>query len=114
MSADQPIHILGFLPHMHRLGTHFTSEILTVSGQTQTMFDKPYTFGQGRFYAEEHVVAQGEQIFTTCTFNNDTDRGVPFGETADLEMCYLFTLAYPPHALSNNVFSLLGLADACW
>jgi hypothetical protein len=44
------------------------------------------------------------------TFNNDTDRGVPFGESSDDEMCYQFALAYPAHALGNGASSLLGQA----
>jgi hypothetical protein len=51
---------------------------------------------------------------TICDFNNTTDKGVPFGESSDTEMCYLFTFAWPAHAFENQVTSLIGASNTCW
>jgi len=56
----------------------------------------------------------GEQLVTSCTFNNTNDFGVPFGESSDAEMCYQFVFAWPAHTLTNGAFSLLGVPDTCW
>jgi hypothetical protein len=90
------------------------SDILRADGSQQALFDEPYSFGESHFYPKEYAIMTGDEVITSCTFNNDTDRGVPFGESSDDEMCYQFALAYPAHALGNGASSLLGQADSCW
>jgi hypothetical protein len=112
--GDIPIHILGFEPHMHRLGKTMKTSINRMGGKTEVIFDKPFSFGNETHYFEEADLQPGETLTTSCTFDNDTDRGVPFGESTDTEMCYQFTFHYPAHALTNGAFSLLGVTDTCW
>lgn len=90
------------------------TQVKRKDGQIQALFSQPFSFGQSTYYPSDYALAAGEELLTTCTFNNDTDHGVPFGDTADLEMCYQFALAYPAGALSNSMFSLLGWNNTCW
>lgn len=113
-TLSEPIHILGFMPHMHQLGTRMQTRVSRMDGLVQDLFAQPFRFGQSRFYEVDYALAAGDKLQTSCTFNNDTDYKVPFGEASDLEMCYQFTLAYPAHALSNGAFSLLGWTSTCW
>jgi hypothetical protein len=112
--SNIPIHILGFEPHMHRLGKRMMTKVNHMDGTSDVIFDKPFSFGNETHYFESYDLKPGETLNTSCTFNNDTDRGVPFGESTDTEMCYQFTFHYPAHALTNGAFSLLGVTDTCW
>ncbi|HKU40877.1 MAG TPA: hypothetical protein VJR89_22100, partial [Polyangiales bacterium] len=114
MQANMPITIIGFEPHMHRIGKRMVTKVKKMDGTLETIFDKPFNFGNETHYYVEHKLMPGEQLVTSCTFNNDTDRGIPFGESSDTEMCYQFAFAYPAHALSNGAPSLLGVPDTCW
>jgi hypothetical protein len=85
-----------------------------MDGTVHKVFDEPFSFGNETHYYVDHELKPGEQLITSCTFFNDNDFGVPFGESSDTEMCYQFTFAYPAHAISNGAPSLLGVTDTCW
>jgi hypothetical protein len=114
MNATDPIHIIGFEPHMHRIGKHMTTSVVKADGTTSVIFDKPFSFGNETHYYESYTLMPSEKLITSCTFNNTNDYGVPFGESSDSEMCYQFAFAYPVHALSNFAASILGVTDTCW
>jgi len=114
MGANESIHIIGFEPHMHRIGKRMSTSILRTGGMTEMIFDKPFSFGNEAHYYADVELKAGETLKTSCTFNNTNDYGVPFGESSDTEMCYQFTFAWPAHALSNGAASLLGVPDTCW
>ena len=99
---------------MHRIGKRMKTDVKHVDGTMETLFDKPFSFGNETHYYQDYELKPGEQLVTSCTFMNDNDFGVPFGESSDTEMCYQFVFAYPAHALSNGAFSLLGVPDTCW
>jgi hypothetical protein len=88
----------------------------TASSQrtTETLFDKPFKFANEAHYYTRYDMLPGERLTTRCTFDNTNDQGVAFGATSDAEMCYQFVFAYPAHALTNEVASLLGVNDGCW
>jgi hypothetical protein len=114
MNATDSIHIIGFEPHMHRIGKNMKTSVKHSNGMMETVFDKPFSFGNETHYFVDYELKAGDQLVTSCSFNNDNDFGVPFGESSDTEMCYQFTFAYPAHALSNYAPSLLGVTDTCW
>lgn len=114
--SSAPITIWGFLPHMHQLGRHMKSVITRAGGTTETVFDKPFDFNSQLHYPLDPmlVLQPGDRITSTCTFDNQTDNGVPYGPSSNQEMCYQFTFAYPANALENHVFSLTGAQNTCW
>ncbi|MET0386466.1 MAG: hypothetical protein ABW321_10930 [Polyangiales bacterium] len=114
LAADEPIHIIAFWPHMHQLGTNMKATINRPDGTKEVIFDKPFDFNKQIHYLQNYDLLPGETMTTTCTFNNTTDKGVPFGESSDTEMCYLFTFSYPAHSFENNVTSLIGATNTCW
>jgi hypothetical protein len=114
MGANDSIHIIGFEPHMHKIGKNMKTDVLHTNGMLETIFDKPFSFGNETHYLQNYELKPGEKLVTSCTFNNTSDVGVPFGESSDTEMCYQFTYAWPAHALSNRASSLLGVTDTCW
>jgi hypothetical protein len=114
LSATDPIHIIGFEPHMHRIGSHMKTDVKHTNGMVETLFDKPFSFGNETHYYSTYDLLPGEQLITSCSFNNTNDYGVPFGESSDTEMCYQFVFHWPAHSLSNGAASLLGVPDTCW
>jgi hypothetical protein len=114
LAATDSIHIIGFEPHMHRIGKHMSTAVVHTDGTMETIFDEPFSFGSETHYFKDYEVKPGEKLVTSCTFNNTTDKGVPFGESSDNEMCYQFTFAWPAHSMKNGAASLLGVPDTCW
>ena len=114
LSADQPIHIIGFEPHMHRIGKRMSTSVKHMDGTLEKIFDEPFVFGSETHYFVDYELKPGQQLVTSCTFFNDNNFGVPFGESSDTEMCYQFTFAYPARSISNGAASLLGVTDTCW
>ena len=114
LGPNESIHIIGFEPHMHRIGKRMTTSVKKLDGSLQTIFDKPFSFGNETHYFADYELKPNEQLITSCSFDNDNDFNVPFGESSDTEMCYQFTFAYPAHALTNGAPSILGVPDTCW
>jgi len=112
--SGQPIHIVGFDPHMHRLGRRMTSAIDRSNGSTEVIYDQPFDFGNAKHQFSEHVLMPGETLSTRCSFFNDTKLAVPYGESGLAEMCYQLIFHYPARSLTNQAFSLLGATDTCW
>jgi hypothetical protein len=115
-TSGQPIHILGFTPHMHTIGIHMKSEVLNPDGKMEVPFDKPFVFNQQVNYMQNppYILQPGARITSTCTYQNDTGLPVAFGQSTNQEMCYQFTVAYPYEALNRGNFSLIGATNTCW
>ena len=46
------------------------------------------------------VVESGDKVITTCTFDNDTDQTITFGENTGNEMCFNFAIVEPMDGLN--------------
>jgi hypothetical protein len=114
LGANDPIHIIIFQPHMHQLGVRMQSWVNRKNGMKEAVFDKPFDFTQQIHYPADITLMPGDTLTATCTFNNTTNMGVPFGESSDTEMCYQFVTSWPAHALENGVASLIGATNTCW
>ncbi len=114
MNSTDPIHIIGFWPHMHLMGTEMKAIVNHQDGTSETIFDKPFDFNKQIHYMQDYDLAAGDTLTAQCIFNNTTDHGVAFGESTHDEMCYNFTMAWPAHALENHVASLIGATNTCW
>jgi hypothetical protein len=114
MASNEPIHIVAFWPHMHELGTSMQAIVNHTDGTKQTLFDKPFEFNHQVHYMQKYDLAPGDTLTAVCNYNNTTNAGVAFGESSDAEMCYLFTFAWPAHALEDHATSLIGASNTCW
>jgi Copper type II ascorbate-dependent monooxygenase, C-terminal domain len=114
MNDTDPINIIVFWPHMHQLGTSMSAVINHTDGTKDTVFDEHFDFASQDHYNVDQKLWPGESITINCNFNNTTDRGVPFGESSDTEMCYMFTYAWPANTLENGASSLIGAKNTCW
>jgi len=113
----EPITIVSFLPHMHRIGKNMFTEVFRAGGAVETVFDEPFRNDYQAYYAVDPfiVLQPGDKIRAECTYFNDTPGNVAFGQSTDQEMCYQFAFSYPAGALDKpGNFSLIGATNTCW
>jgi hypothetical protein len=96
--VDREMKLWFMVPHMHRWGTHIAVDLtrsatgLNPGEKTNlfdTVWDESYTFHPPEKLmdlAAPLVLHPGDEIDTTCTWNNDTGRNLNFG----FEMCVTF------------------------
>jgi len=101
VTALQPVHLMTAAPHAHKLAVHMKFSVRKVTGQTIVMHDEPFKFGEQGTYGltPEVILSTGDQVTTTCTFTNPTNRSVTFGESTTNEMCFNFAAYYPKGSL---------------
>ncbi|HVZ32858.1 MAG TPA: hypothetical protein VG963_10550, partial [Polyangiaceae bacterium] len=115
LSAQDSIHLLYATPHMHQYGRHTQITIQRATGGSDTVLDQPFSDRQQIFYPIDADVLPGDSIQTTCSYENTSDRNIPWGSPfGDGEMCYAFVLHYPAHSLDNGASSVLGASNTCW
>lgn len=101
LNGDEPVTLLTTSPHAHRMANHMKFTLERANGEKIVMHDQSFNFEeQGQFDLKEPlVVNKGDKLITTCTYDNDTDKTVTFGEDTGNEMCFNFALYYPQSAL---------------
>jgi mono/diheme cytochrome c family protein len=100
VDAKEPVHLFTSAPHMHKLGVHAKLEILRKGGKTELVHDLPFDFHDQNDYPIDFVLNDGDQVKTTCVYENQTTRNVSFGTSSDAEMCFNFAMYYPLCAFS--------------
>ena len=101
LPGDEPVTLLTTSPHAHRMANHMKFTLERADGEKIVMHDQSFNFEeQGQFDLKEPLtVNKGDKLITTCTYTNDTDKTVTFGENTGNEMCFNFALYYPQGAL---------------
>jgi hypothetical protein len=88
--------VFAVAPHMHQLGVHLKAVLERAAGGTETLFDGAYDFEDQRQTATGQLALEaGDVVQVECTYQNDTGRGVRFGESSLDEMCFLGLYRYP-------------------
>jgi hypothetical protein len=99
----EPLHVLASFPHMHRNGTAFKTTLTAQGKPSATVVEvKKWDFYDQVGYWHDHeqlVVNKGDSLTTTCTYTNNTDQAVSFGENTENEMCFNFMTVYPISAV---------------
>jgi Copper type II ascorbate-dependent monooxygenase, C-terminal domain len=96
----EPVTLITSSPHMHKTGVGGKFEIIRASGQVEVLEDTPFDQEDQHVTTINAVLNSGDQVRTTCRFNNTS--GVPktFGQSTEDEMCFNFSRYYPMGALS--------------
>jgi hypothetical protein len=93
--TGNPITIIGTSPHMHVIGTSFTT---THAGHPNLIDILPGKWAfdsQIQYPVDRRVVMPNEALTTTCRYNNPNPYAVNFGTKTTDEMCFNFITAYP-------------------
>jgi hypothetical protein len=99
--TGEPVRLLSVSPHAHRFGQHMKFTVEKANGMSIVMHDMDFHFEEETTYALRPpvTVESGDRIITTCTFSNDSNQTVTFGENNGNEMCFNFALYEPKGAL---------------
>lgn len=87
--------VFNLFPHMHQMGKHLKTT-LTIGGQPTVIHDGDYEFEeQVQLPVGPYLLHAGDAITTECTYQNDSNKTVGFGESSDTEMCFSILFRYP-------------------
>jgi len=102
VNATQPVHLMAAAPHAHKYAVHMKFTVKRKDGTEVVMHDAPFQFGEQGTYAldPEVIVNTGDVITTTCTYTNNTNKNITFGESTTNEMCFNFAPYWPKGAFS--------------
>ena len=85
---SRDVRLFSVLPHMHRLGTRLELDYGPDDAHLTTAYTRdPFLFDDQHFDPLTLTLPSGSVVHTHCSFNNDTDKTVTFGETSAAEMC---------------------------
>jgi hypothetical protein len=94
-TTGEDIHVLGIVPHMHKLGVHAFLSV-TSGFDERVVLDAPYRFDDQRVHPMNDVVIKnGDVVKTRCTWENTTNEYVDYGLSSDKEMCANFAIYWP-------------------
>jgi hypothetical protein len=80
---------------MHQKGVHIKTSV-TMSGEPVVLHDADYRFDeQYQIPVGPLTLRPGDAISTECTYENDTNETVKWGESSDTEMCFSILFRYP-------------------
>jgi hypothetical protein len=92
-----PYHVIGAMPHMHKLGTVIETGVYP--GGSGTAVDlgtrNPWNFDTQYWSPLDVTVNGGDTVRTRCAWSNPGASAVGFGENTEDEMCFTFELYYP-------------------
>jgi len=92
--GDATIFNLG--PHMHQLGVHLRAVAQTQAGEVM-LYDDGYDFDSQQRHPVDFVqMHAGDVVHVECTYQNDTDRSVGWGQSSLDEMCFASMMRFPP------------------
>ncbi len=94
MNGD--VTLLSVAPHMHQMGTHMKVVIEDPNGDI-VIHDNAYDFFEQKIFTLDTPLelAQGTKVRVECTYNNNTQNDVGFGDSSGEEMCFAGLLRYP-------------------
>jgi hypothetical protein len=82
-------------PHMHQTGVHLRATVTTVAGEVE-VFDGDYDFNHQLYHDIDDVqLRAGDYLEVECTYENDRDRALHWGDSSLDEMCFLSLSLYP-------------------
>jgi hypothetical protein len=98
--AGQSVYVMGTSPHMHKLGSGFTTTHMRGVQDLGFLSNIPkgtWKFdGQAKYLLEpRREVRPGDTLTTTCYYTNPSPIFAGFGIGTGSEMCYDFMLVYP-------------------
>ncbi len=107
---SEPFNVMSTSPHMHQLGRGFRTVINRAAGGTEILTDVPqFSFADQKDYPNDPpvVIQPGDELVSTCFFDNPGGSTVYFGEGTSDEMCFNFTVGYPIDRVPERMCGIL-------
>jgi hypothetical protein len=97
--ARADVHALFVWPHMHRLGKEFRGSVERANGEVVPLVDVPaWDVARERTYPVAVDIGEGDEIVTSCTWENGGDDFVYGGPLSTDEMCTQGIVSWPADA----------------
>lgn len=91
-----PVYVIGTSAHMHKHGSGFTTQVVKNGDLLTNIPNDTWSFDRQLHYrVNRYPLNPGDQLRTTCYYNNTDGRTVTFGTNTENEMCYDFMMVYP-------------------
>jgi hypothetical protein len=101
-------------PHMHKLGTTISTELMGDAGAPVDMGAiANWQFSNQPWLPISVVANAGNVVRTSCSWNNPGPTAVTFGEYTTDEMCFSFSAYYPKADSSIGWFGPSTLSGTC-
>jgi hypothetical protein len=98
--GDATIYMVS--PHMHQTGVHMLATTTGADGERE-IFDSEYDFNHQLAYdVGPFEVKRGDRVDVECTYENDTDSPLRWGDSALDEMCFVVLSFYPAYGYGSN------------
>jgi hypothetical protein len=106
--ATSDYSLFALWPHMHKLATKQLVEHVSTSG-TAILHEQPYMFEEQKYWPQQPLVQvkTNDKIRVTCSYINDTNKTVTWGDSSDQEMCFAGLYRYP--AKNSGIFECNGM-----
>jgi hypothetical protein len=92
----EPGTIFAVLPHMHQLCVYMKVTAETAATGDHVLFDGPYDFDdQDQYDIDMLELEAGDTVKVDCTYTNDTQEAVGFGDSSLAEMCFAGLMRFP-------------------
>jgi len=87
--------LYALAPHMHQKGVHLRATAATSGGEI-LIYDGDYDFEHQLLHDVDDVeLKAGDRVNIECTYENDTDRSLHWGDSSLDEMCFIGMNLYP-------------------
>ncbi|MDH5675346.1 MAG: hypothetical protein OEZ06_24710 [Myxococcales bacterium] len=115
--ALDAVEISLVIPHMHEYGIRTQLELLPrQEGPPQQLLSSAFDPAARSYHVFDApvVLGVGDSLVASCSYDNDSEYNLYFGESVVMEQCYVYALTSPARALEDGSLSLLGMNNACW
>jgi len=95
-AVNSNVQIFAMFPHMHYLGRKQRLELGSDANSLSTIYTRdPYDFEQQTIDSLDLGITRGTAARLTCSYDNDRDETITYGESTNNEMCFAigFTVA---------------------
>ncbi|MET0343526.1 MAG: hypothetical protein ABW252_21120 [Polyangiales bacterium] len=113
-TVKEPVTLFSLGLHSHKLGRHMKFSVTKADGRVITLHDQSFAFEEQAQLPVEpgYVIENGDSFTLSCTYDNETNKNVGFGENTDNEMCFNFANYYPKGALNCGPFGAISSGGA--
>lgn len=95
-TATSPYSLFAVWPHMHTFARRQKVELIH-GDDARVLHEKDYKFDEQGYYAVDPIaaVASGDRVRVTCTYVNNSNSTVTYGDGPDREMCFAGLYRFP-------------------
>jgi hypothetical protein len=98
--ATRDMEVFASLPHMHKAGRHIE---LSRQGDAEPLYSETWSFDDQPMIPLKTTIKKGDMLDLSCTFDNNNDTAIGYGESSDNEMCASVLYYTPFDALDGCI-----------